>query len=104
MLFPKPWYREKELKEGLGWVSLVRKEKDTGIGGQGTEEQVDQMDGCWALGLVFSPSLGASKHRLGVVWGCSGFNLTFITAQGHRQHATQAAQLLCRSLSLGAGP
>lgn len=51
MLFPKPWYREKELEEGLGWVSLARKEKYTGIGGQGTEEQVDQMDGCWALEL-----------------------------------------------------
>lgn len=58
----------------------------------------------WMLGFRISPSLRASEHRLGIVWGCSGFNLPFITAQGHRQHPTQAAQLLCRSLSLGAGP
>lgn len=90
MLFPKPWNREKELEEGLGWVSLARKEKDTGIGGQGTEEQVDQMDGCWALGLAHHwglPNTGWGLSGAALVLTCPSSLLKVTDSIPHRLHS-----------------
>lgn len=82
MVFPEPWYREKEQDGGLRWFSFARRGKDTGVGhevgGAGrAEEQADQKDRplnlrirthYWTLPNI---SNGGSKKQAGACLGAT---------------------------------